>query len=141
VLTPNLPELAALSGIPCTTSDDIASAVSALFQRHPRLAAVVVTGGHRDEVGSEIVDLLCQRAADGTITTIEHRHPRLASRNLHGTGCTFASALAACHALTGAYETAFHEACDFVAACIAESATIPLGHGTGPLHHHLARRT
>lgn len=141
VLTPNLPELAALSGIPCTTAAEIASAISALFQRHPRLAAVVVTGGHRNEAGSEIIDLLCQRHADGTLTTIEHRHPRLISRNLHGTGCTFASALAACHALSGSYEQAFTEASTFVATLIEQSVAVTLGHGAGPLHHHLARRT
>lgn len=140
VITPNLPELAALSGISCTTRDEIANAVNTLLQRHPRLRAVVVTGGHRDEASNEVIDLLCQRRANGTLTTMEHRHPRINSRNLHGTGCTFASALAACHALAGSYEQAFTEACAFVATLIAESAAITIGHGAGPLHHHLARR-
>ncbi|MEW6594064.1 MAG: bifunctional hydroxymethylpyrimidine kinase/phosphomethylpyrimidine kinase [Thermodesulfobacteriota bacterium] len=140
VLTPNLPELAALSGPPCATAAEISAAVATLFHRHPRLAAMVVTGGHRDEAGREIIDLLCQRNADGTFTTTEHRHPRLASRNLHGTGCTFASAFAAWHALTGAYETAFHKASAFVAALIAQSASTTIGRGAGPLLHHRARR-
>lgn len=140
VLTPNLPELAALSGSPCPSTEEIVAAVTALFQRHPRLAAVVVTGGHRDEAAGEIIDLLCQRSAGRTLTTAEHRHPRIASRNLHGTGCTFASALAACHALTGSYEQAFQEAGLFVATLIEQSAAITIGHGAGPLHHHLVRR-
>ncbi|HSR35854.1 MAG TPA: hydroxymethylpyrimidine/phosphomethylpyrimidine kinase, partial [Desulfurivibrionaceae bacterium] len=42
-LTPNLPELVALSGSPCATAQEITVAVVALFQAHPRLAAVVVT--------------------------------------------------------------------------------------------------
>jgi len=139
VLTPNLPELSALSDSSRATATEIDAAVAQLFQRHPHLDAVVVTGGHRDEAAGEIVDLLCQRAADGGLTMVEHRHPRLASRNLHGTGCTFASAFAACHALTGSYEQAFTKACAFVATLIAQSAAINIGHGTGPLHHHLAR--
>ena len=141
VLTPNLPELAALSGLPCATATEITAAATALFQRHPRLAAMAVTGGHRDEAGSEIVDLLYQRLPDGSLATSEHRHPRLASRNLHGTGCTFAAALAACHALGGSYEKAFREASRLVAALIEQSADLSLGHGTGPLLHHLVRRT
>lgn len=139
-ITPNLPELAALSGSPCATPSEITEAVAELFQHHPSLAAVVVTGGHRDEAGGEIIDLLCQRRADGTLATIEHRHPRIDSRNLHGTGCTFASALAASHALSGSYEQAFTKACAFVATLVAQSAAITIGHGAGPLHHHLARR-
>lgn len=141
VLTPNLPELAALSGLPCATAAEVSAAATALFRRHPRLAALAVTGGHRDEAGGEVIDLLCLRDADGTLTTVEHRHPRIQSRNLHGTGCTFAAALAACHALTGSYETAFREASAFVATLIKESAGLALGHGTGPLLHHLVRRT
>lgn len=139
-LTPNLPELTALTGLPCATADGIIAAVAELFRRHPRLAAVAVTGGHRDEEASEVTDLLCQRGPGGTPTTVAHRHPRLKSRNLHGTGCTFASALAACHALSGSYQRAFAEASAFVAALIGQSAGFTIGHGNGPLLHHLAQR-
>ena len=140
LLTPNLPELAALSGESCATAAEITAAATTLFRRHPRLAAVVVTGGHGDEAGGEIIDLLYLRAAGHTITIVEYVHPRIASRNLHGTGCTFASAFAAAHARSGSYETAFREAGAFVAALIEKSTAFSLGHGTGPLLHHLVRR-
>ena len=139
-LTPNLPELAALTGQTLTSAPEITAAAGTLFRDHPQLRAVVVTGGHRDEGSELVIDLLCRRAADNAISTAEHVHPRVQSRNLHGTGCTFAAAFAACHALTGSYEAAFFEASAFVARLIAQSANLPLGHGNGPLHHHLARR-
>ena len=86
-LTPNLAEAAALLGEPTARSEeDMARQGEALLKLGPR--AVLMKGGHLD--GDEAVDLLVTE--DGV-----HRFaaPRLASHNLHGTGCTLSSAIAA----------------------------------------------
>ena len=86
-LTPNLAEAAALLGEPVARSEaDMARQGEALLKFGPR--AVLMKGGHLD--GDEAVDLL---VTEDTI----HRFaaPRLASKNLHGTGCTLSSAIAA----------------------------------------------
>jgi len=135
VLTPNLPELAVLAGAN-TTPGDPAVWAAGILRCHPKLKAVVVTGGHGDQAAGEVIDRLFMKGPGGSIQTLEHRHPRIKGAGFHGTGCTFASAFAAGCALTGSLETAFTRACDFVAKLIAKSAPFPLGHGTPPLLHH-----
>jgi len=86
VVTPNIPEAEVLSG---RRIDSIEHARAAAHDIHQiGGSAVVITGGHGD--GDEIVDLLF----DGGMFT-ELRTARIDTRNTHGTGCTFASAVAA----------------------------------------------
>ena len=65
------------------------------------------------------------------------QHPRIASSNTHGTGCTFASAYAAFHLRDGSHHLAFAKASDFVGDLVRQSSTARLGGGRGPLLHHL----
>jgi len=127
VLTPNLPEAAALLGIPpaCDESEMQAQAqkLLALGAR-----AVVIKGGHGS--GRESVDFLI--AADRRLRLAA---PRLATRNTHGTGCTFAAALAAGLAKGLALEEAAQGAKTFVSAAIAAADRLGVGAGRGPLHH------
>src|ERR1700681_3686796 len=87
VLTPNLPEAAALLGVPMAESEDDMRA-----QGHALLAlgaeAVVIKGGHAQ--GRDSVDLLVDRNGAVALPLI-----RIASRNTHGTGCAFSAAIAA----------------------------------------------
>lgn len=130
VLTPNLPELEILSGQP-------EAAAASLFAAYPRLRALVITGGHRREEEAEIVDLLLLKEGYG-LTSHEQRHPRLAGGNFHGTGCTFAAALTACHLKYGSWPEAFQAATAFTEAAIRAGAELKLGHGPHhPLAHHL----
>ena len=89
-------------------------------------AAVVIKGGHSP--GDEIVDLLF----DGRRFS-EFRVPRVDSRNTHGTGCTFASAIAARLALGATLDEAVAGAQAYVAGGIRHALAI--GHGHGPLDH------
>ncbi len=86
----------------------------------------MITGGHGD--GDEILDLLF----DGELFA-EYRTRRVASRQTHGTGCTFASAIAAGLALGAPLDAAVARAQAFVADAIRHAA--PIGSGHGPLHH------
>ncbi|HEY1944744.1 MAG TPA: bifunctional hydroxymethylpyrimidine kinase/phosphomethylpyrimidine kinase [Roseiarcus sp.] len=124
-LTPNLSEAAALLGAPLATSEaEMARQGEALLKLGPR--AVLMKGGHLE--GAEAVDLL--------VTPVSVRRfaaPRLVSRNLHGTGCTLSSAIAA-HVVLGApLGDAVAEAKDFVRRAIEYGRDVTLGAGAGPL--------
>lgn len=129
VVTPNRLETEVLLDARVRTREDAAAAARALVARGAK--AVVVKGGHFDE--AEVIDLLFDGAAFH-----EFRHPRQETRNTHGTGCTFASAIAAGLARGAALPAAVQEASDYVAGAIAHGLAI--GHGHGPLDHFWALR-
>ena len=95
-------------------------------------AAVVITGGHAqwdaESSTPHVVDLLF----DGR-EFHEFRVARVDSRQTHGTGCTFASAVAAGLALGQQLPDAVARAQQYVAGAIAHAPGI--GHGRGPLDH------
>ncbi|MSO93252.1 MAG: bifunctional hydroxymethylpyrimidine kinase/phosphomethylpyrimidine kinase [Rhodospirillales bacterium] len=127
VLTPNAPEAAALTGKRVTNRDEALAAGRALAALGAEW--VVMKGGHIDEAGDLIVDLLVHR--DGAVRSFEH--PRIKSRNTHGTGCTLASAIATGIAQGLAPGDAVDRALRFVEAAIR---TAPgFGRGHGPLNH------
>lgn len=129
VVTPNIPEAEVLSGITIAGLDDAKRAAERL--RGSRGPAVIVKGGHAG--GAEVVDLLF----DGN-RFYEFRMPRIDSRNTHGTGCTFASAIAAGLALGQALPDATARAQAYVADAIRGGLAIGGGHG--PLDHFWALR-
>jgi hydroxymethylpyrimidine/phosphomethylpyrimidine kinase len=121
VVTPNLPEAETLLGRSLEGEEAYQGAcreIAALGPRH-----VVLKGGHRSGAP---VDLLY----DGREFHAYHG-PRLDTPHTHGTGCTFASALAAYLALGRDVPTAVSLAKAFVAAAIRRG--LPLGHGHGPV--------
>jgi hydroxymethylpyrimidine/phosphomethylpyrimidine kinase len=124
-LTPNLAEAAALLDAPLATSEaEMAAQCAALLALGPR--AVLMKGGHL--AGEEAVDLL---VIEGAVRRFAA--PRIASPNLHGTGCTLSSAIAA-HIVLGAdLFQAVAAAKDFVRAAIERGRGVMLGGGPGPL--------
>ncbi len=124
VVTPNLPEAEALAGRRIASIDDARECARRIHDMGP--GAVIVKGGHG--AGDEIVDLLFDGAA-----FVEMRTPRIETRNTHGTGCTFASAVAAHLALGRPLAEAAAEAQRYVAGAIRHALAI--GHGHGPLDH------
>ena len=123
VVTPNLPEVALLTGVRVEAEGDLRRAAEAVLALGPRW--VLVKGGH---LAGEAVDLL----TDGTD---EHRlrAPRLDNRHTHGTGCTLASAIASRLALGDGVPAAVAAAKDYVTGAIAGG--FPLGGGIGPVDH------
>jgi hydroxymethylpyrimidine/phosphomethylpyrimidine kinase len=128
VVTPNIPEAEVLSGRRIASLNDAREAARRIHGLGP--SAVIVKGGHGE--GAEVVDLLFDGARFH-----EFRMPRLASRNTHGTGCTFASAVAAFLALGDPLHEATEKAQVYVAGAIRNGLTI--GHGHGPLDHFWQR--
>jgi hydroxymethylpyrimidine/phosphomethylpyrimidine kinase len=138
VLTPNLPELCLLTEKECLSEDPIITAAEVLLRKYGKLRSVVVTGGHSAAGENEITDyLFTAERSSGTVERQEISHPKIASRNTHGTGCTFSAAFTAYHLLAGDDATAFHRATEYMDALIRKSAPFKIGHGTGPLMHHL----
>ncbi len=131
VVTPNIPEAEALSGLRIQSADDAREAARRIHGMGA--AAVIITGGHLEgsglrAQGSQIVDLLFDGHAFH-----EFRVPRLESRHTHGTGCTYASAVAAGLALGHDLPAAALRSQQYVAGAIAHAPG--LGHGRGPLNH------
>ncbi|MEU3064208.1 bifunctional hydroxymethylpyrimidine kinase/phosphomethylpyrimidine kinase [Streptomyces subrutilus] len=126
VATPNLDEVAQLTGVVVETEDDMRRAADAVLGHGPRWA--LIKGGHLDAHGDLAVDLL----TDGTE---EHwlRAPRHDNRHTHGTGCTLASALAAGLAHGLSVPAAARAAKEYVTGAIA--AGYALGDGIGPVDH------
>ena len=124
-LTPNLAEAAALLGEPVAQSEtDMSRQGAALLKLGPR--AVLMKGGHLD--GGEAIDLLL---TDNAV----HRFsaPKVASRNVHGTGCTLSSAIAANVVLGAKLPEAVAAAKAFVREAIERGRDVPLSVGVGPL--------
>ncbi len=138
VLTPNLPELFLLTKKNCTHKDSLLAAAETVLQQYGKLRSVIITGGHFRPEEKSISDyLVTAPGASRNVGYKEISHPRIASHNTHGTGCTFSAAFTAYHLLTGDDSEAFQRATDYMAAIIKKSAPFKIGHGTGPLMHHL----
>jgi len=129
VLTPNLLEAQVLLGASIGTLAEQRDAARALGDLGP--AVVVVKGGHAvSDAGNEAVDVVW----DGTDLS-ELRAPRVDTANNHGTGCTFASAIAAGLAGGADVGDAVRAAKAYVSRAVTGSATWRLGGGHGPLDH------
>ena len=123
VVTPNIPEAEALTGLKIETDEDVRRAAEAIVQLGAR--AVVVKGGHREGPATDLF-------YDG-VRFQEFSAPRIDTVNTHGTGCTFASAVAAGLARGLEVVESVELAKDYVTEAIRRS--FPVGHGHGPLHH------
>ncbi|HEY1720693.1 MAG TPA: bifunctional hydroxymethylpyrimidine kinase/phosphomethylpyrimidine kinase [Magnetospirillaceae bacterium] len=124
LLTPNLPEAEALSGLRIADPDAMIAAGRALMEKGAR--AVLVKGGHLDH--PEVIDILLDAKGIETFTG-----PRIATANTHGTGCTLASAIATGIAQGLPLREAVGRAITYVRIAIENAPG--LGHGHGPIDH------
>ena len=126
VVTPNVDEASALTGLPVTDPEQMRAAARRLHEMGA--LAVVVTGGHLEKA----IDLLSFTSSRGIQQEL-FKSARLKSNSTHGTGCAFATAVA-CHlALGRGLPEAVLLAKAYVAAAISNAH--PLGRGIGPVHH------
>jgi hydroxymethylpyrimidine kinase/phosphomethylpyrimidine kinase/thiamine-phosphate diphosphorylase len=124
LLTPNLPEAAALTGRPVRTLEEMEAAARQLQMMGAR--HVLLKGGHRED-GDATDLLLC-----GNVL-LPLAGERIASSSTHGTGCSYAAALATLLAQGEALSDAARRAKHFIAAAIRHA--VPLGGGHGPVNH------
>jgi len=129
LVTPNVPEAEALTGVKIRSVHDMERAADALLGLGP--SAVLMKGGHLE--GDTVLDLL--RTADGA----EHRFegPRIASRSTHGTGCTLSSGIAAGVAEGLTLQGAVARAADYVVRGIEQAPGLGGGHGPLEFAHPL----
>ena len=127
VLTPNLPEAAALLDAPQARDEaEMRAQAEKLLALGP--AAVLIKGGHAG--GPESVDLLVDKQ-----TCVRLSAPRVPTKSTHGTGCTFSSAIAAGLAKGLPLDAAAREAKTYVSAAIAAADRLGIATSNGPLHH------
>ncbi len=127
LITPNLPEAAALLG------EGAALSAAEIERQGRRLLAmgcpaVLIKGGHGE--GAESIDYLIEAGR-----TVAFAAQRIATNNTHGTGCSLSSAIAAHLAKGEAMESAVGNAKTFISAAIAAADRFTVGHGHGPIHH------
>jgi len=125
LVTPNLSEAEVLAEMPVRTEEDVRQAAQRIHSLG--LRAVIIKGGHFEESRSS-VDLFY----DGQ-RYLEFRSPRFQTGNTHGSGCTFASAIAAFLAKGLGLTESIEQAKGYVSEAIRHS--FDLGHGHGPLGH------
>ncbi|WP_413111877.1 bifunctional hydroxymethylpyrimidine kinase/phosphomethylpyrimidine kinase [Thaumasiovibrio sp. DFM-14] len=128
VITPNLPEAAALTGttMPSTPGDmdNLVNALKALDTR-----AVLLKGGHSHD-DQKATDLLIE--ANNITTFSVERHP---TNNTHGTGCTLSAAIASYLAQQNALPQAVKLAKNYISDAIKHADELRIGKGHGPVNH------
>jgi hydroxymethylpyrimidine/phosphomethylpyrimidine kinase len=129
VATPNLDEVAQLTGVRVGSETDLPRAAAAVLAYGSRW--VLIKGGH---LAGAAVDLLTDGAEQHWL-----RAPRHDNRHTHGTGCTLASAVASYLARGLTVPEAVTAAKEYVTGAIA--AGFPLGGGIGPVDHGWRFRT
>ena len=123
LITPNIPEAEALTGMEIRTEADMAEAARRLHQACG--CSVLLKGGHGI---NDANDLLCQNGALRWF-----RGARIPNPNTHGTGCTLSSAIAANLAKGYDLPAAVQRAKDYLSGALA--AMLDLGKGSGPMNH------
>lgn len=127
VITPNLPEAAALLDAPeAETEEQMHAQTDKLLALGAK--AVLIKGGHGK--GAESVDMLVEPAG-----VVRLAAERIATANTHGTGCTLSSAIASGLAKGLSLAEAVRAAKAYVTAAIVASGRLRIGHGHGPTHH------
>jgi hydroxymethylpyrimidine/phosphomethylpyrimidine kinase len=123
VLTPNIPEAEVISGMKINSPEDMEKAAEIIHDSGVK--NVLVKGGHA--VG-DALDILYDGSQFYHFST-----ERIHTKNTHGTGCTYSSAIAANLALGLDLENAVKKAKEYVTTAIRHSLNI--GKGWGPTHH------
>jgi hydroxymethylpyrimidine/phosphomethylpyrimidine kinase len=127
IVTPNCEEAAILAKIKISDTEDMKTAAKIIKKMGPE--NVIIKGGHFEKENSA-TDILY----DGHKFT-EFGTPQINTENTHGTGCTFASALAAEIAKGSLIEEAIRVTKAYVTAAIIRADSLSVGVGRGPIDH------
>ena len=130
LITPNIPEMEALTGMSLTTFDEKQKAAHYLIDSGAK--AILLKGGHED--GDIKTDILYS-VHEGEMQIDTFASDTIPSKNIHGTGCTLSSAIAALMARGYELPNAVSEAKRYVSEAIRSGADIKIGHGFGPVNH------
>ena len=128
IITPNVPEAEIILGRKIRSQEDLAETARELAAGYP--VSVLLKAGHLTE---DILTDVLYNAETGEI--IELSSERIATKNTHGTGCTFSSAIAAQLARGLELNDAVKAAKDYMVSAISAGADYEIGKGHGPVHH------
>lgn len=123
IVTPNIPEAEALTGMVVKSESDMLSAAKIIYDKCG--CAVLLKGGHRSNDANDIL------YTNGNYLRFEGK--RINNPNTHGTGCTLSSAIAANLAKGLPLEVSVQRAKEYINRALA--ANLNLGKGSGPLNH------
>lgn len=128
IITPNIPEAEILLGEKIDSQNDLADAAEKLSMNNK--VSVLLKAGHLSD--NELIDIFYNAE---TSEIIELRSQRIATRNTHGTGCTFSSAVASFLAHNLPMSDAVRQAKEYINQAIVKGAEYEIGKGCGPVHH------
>jgi len=131
VLTPNIAEAEALLNREIKTRDAMEQAARELCAMGAK--AVVVKGGNLSHQSSD--DCLCIKSEKSRKTIHWLKQARIETSNVHGTGCTFSSAIAAYLAQEMPIKEAIRQAKSYITQALTAGAEYQLGKGKGPVKH------
>ncbi len=130
LITPNIPEMKALCEMPLSSIGQKETAARRLMEFGAK--AILLKGGH--EHGDIKSDILYQTAGEG-ISTSYFSTPTIATKNLHGTGCTLSAAITAFMACGSSLEEAVSKGKEYITMAISAGADVAIGNGNGPVNH------
>lgn len=128
VITPNLPEAEVLLGRPIDGQEEFATVARTLSANHR--VSVLLKAGHLTD--DTLTDVFYNAETD---EIIELTSERIHTKNTHGTGCTFSSAVAAFLAHNLPLNEAIHQAKEYMSSAITAGSQYEIGKGHGPVHH------
>ena len=134
LVTPNIPEMETLTNMPLSSFEEKEKAANYLLSLGAK--AVLLKGGHED--GEVKTDVLYSKGQQSTVNgqqSLSLISESISTKNVHGTGCTLSSAIAAFLALDFSLEDAVKEAKLYITAAIRAGADVKIGHGFGPVNH------
>ncbi len=127
LITPNLYEAEVLTGIQIKNVEQMIEAAKMMLKMGPK--NVLIKGGHLSGE-KDAIDVLVNEK-----NTFEFVSPRIKTKNTHGTGCTYSSAIAAYLAKGHSLTTAVKLAKRYIDSAIKNAVFLQIGHGHGPLNH------
>ena len=137
LLTPNIPEMKALTDSSLSSLEEKKEAAQQLFNLGAK--AILLKGGHEEgEIKKDYLFFNGLKAKDKSLKSAsvsEYASETVVTKNTHGTGCTLSSAIAAFIARGLSLEDAISEAKNYVTEAIRAGADIKIGKGIGPVNH------
>ncbi|MFV0634499.1 bifunctional hydroxymethylpyrimidine kinase/phosphomethylpyrimidine kinase [Demequina sp.] len=128
LVTPNVPELAALLGVePAEDWEALLAQAQTLADRHGVM--VLAKGGHLS--GDTVRDALVAVGEEPQVLS----SPRVDTRHTHGTGCSMSSAITTLRVRTGRWDTAVAQAKAWLAQSLQGADALEVGRGHGPVSH------
>ena len=134
LVTPNIPEMETLTNMPLSSFEEKEKAANYLLDLGAK--AVLLKGGHEEgEVKTDVLYFKGQQSTVNGQQSLSLISESISTKNVHGTGCTLSSAIAAFLALDYSLEDAVKEAKLYITEAIRAGADVKIGHGFGPVNH------